>query len=162
MSFKKLVVRMMAVLVLAGVLAGSATPSKAAEKSYTNREVKVLASIIFCEAGNQSYAGKLAVGCVVMNRKRSKSFPNSVEAVIKQKGQFTPVATGKYAKELKRYQQGKYKKGARAQCVKAAKEALSGETTVTYRGKEINMKKYYFFSQHLRKAKLRIGGHDFR
>lgn len=165
MKFKALVVRMIAVFVLAGVMSVSGTTlSKAAEweDEYTGREVKMMASIIFCEAGNQSYAGKLAVGIVIMNRKRSGKFPGTVEKVIRQKGQFTPVRTGKYARELKKYNQGSYKKGARAQCVKAAKQALAGRDSVKYRGKNIRMNKYLFFSQHLRNAKLRIGGHDFK
>ncbi len=162
MSFKTLVVRMMAVFVLAGIIAG-ATPSKAAEKkNYTNRELKMMSAIIFCEAGNQSKAGKTAVGIVVMNRKKSDDFPNSIEGVLKQKYQFTPVRTGKWQKEMKKYSQGKYKKGVRAKCVKAAKAALEGENTVVYKGKEIKMSKYHFFSQHLSRAKLRIGGHDFK
>lgn len=162
MSFKALVVRMTAVLVLAGVMAG-ATPSKAAEKkNYTNRELKMMSAIIFCEAGNQSRAGKMAVGIVVMNRKNSDNFPNSVERVLRQSGQFTPVRTGKWKAEMKKYGQGKYDTGVRAKCAKAAKAALEGETTVTYKGKEINMKKYHFFSQRLSQAKLRIGGHDFK
>ena len=162
MSFKSLVVRMMALLVLAGVAAG-ATPSKAAEnKSYTNKELKMMSAIIYCEAGNQSKAGKTAVGIVVMNRKKSGAFPNSIQSVLKQRGQFTPVRTGKWQKEMKKYSQGKYETGVRAKCVKAAKAALEGETTVTYKGKEIGMSKYHFFSQRLSHAKLRIGGHDFK
>ena len=162
MCFKTLVVRMMAVLVLTSVIVG-ATPSKAAEKkNYTNRELKMMSAIIFCEAGNQSFAGKESVGIVVMNRKRSDDFPNSIEGVLKQSYQFTPVRTGKWKSEMKKYSEGKYESGARAKCVKAAKAALEGETTVTYKGKTINMKKYCFFSQHLSRAKLRIGGHDFK
>jgi len=164
MSFKILVVRMMAVVLLVGVMMSSAVPSQAAEKKkkYTNRDVKVLATIIFCEAGNQCYAGKLAVGCVVMNRKRSSQFPNSVEGVIRQRSQFSPVASGKWRAEMRKYSAGKYKKGAKAECVKAAKEALEGATSVKYKGKKINMKRYYFFSQRLSNAKLRIQGHDFK
>lgn len=162
MSLKNLVVRMMAVLVLMGCLSGT-TPSQAAEeKSYTNKELKMMASIIYCEAGNQSFAGKVAVGIVVMNRKKSSSFPNSIEGVLKQSYQFTPVRTGKWQKEMKKYSDGKYKSGARLSCLKAAKVALEGEKTVTYKKKTINMKKYHFFSQRLRGAKLRIGGHDFK
>lgn len=162
MSLKILVVRMMAVLVLTSVMFG-ATPSQAAEKkNYTNKELKMMSAIIFCEAGNQSQAGKEAVGIVVMNRKKSADFPNSVEKVLKQKNQFTPVRTGKWKKEMKKYSDGKYESGARAKCVKAAKAALEGETSVTYKGKEINMNKYHFFSQRLSRAKLRIGGHDFK
>lgn len=161
MSFKKVVVLLLAVSMLLGLAPGG-TPAEAAKKNYTNRDVKLLASIIFCEAGNQSYAGKLAVGCVVMNRKRSKSFPNTVEGVIRQKGQFGPVASGKFKKELKRYKKGAYKKGARKKCVKAAKEALQGKSYVKTRGKKVNMRKYHFFNGHLRRAKLRIGGHYFK
>lgn len=162
MSFKTLVVRMMAVLVLAGVMAG-ATPSKAAEKkSYTNKELKMMSAIIYCEAGNQSKAGKTAVGIVVMNRKKSSGFPNSIEGVLKQRCQFTPVRTGKWKKEMKKYSQGKYESGARAKCVVAAKAALEGEKTVTYKGKEIKMGRYHFFSQRLSHARLRIDGHDFK
>lgn len=162
MSFKTLVVRTMAVLVLAGVIAG-ATPSKAAEKkSYTNKELKMMSAIIYCEAGNQSQAGRTAVGIVVMNRKKSSDFPNSIEGVLKQSYQFTPVRTGKWKREMKKYSQGKYESGLRAKCVKAAKTALEGEKTVTYKGKGIKMSRYHFFSQRLSHAKLRIGGHDFK
>ena len=144
MFLKTLVVRMMAFFALMGILIG-ATPSQAAEKkSYTSK------------------AGKTAVGIVVMNRKKSGAFPNSIRGVLKQRGQFTPVRTGKWQKEMKKYSQGKYKSGARAKCVQAAKIALEGEKCVTYKGKEIKMSKYHFFSQRLSHAKLRIGGHDFK
>lgn len=55
---------------------------------------RLMASIIFCEAGNQSYEGQVAVGAVVMNRVADSAYPDSIEAVIYQKGQFSPVATG--------------------------------------------------------------------
>ena len=55
---------------------------------------KLLASIIFCEAGNQPYEGQVAVGAVVMNRVESEIYPNSVEEVIYQSGQFGPAVTG--------------------------------------------------------------------
>ena len=57
-------------------------------------EEELLASIIFCEAGNQSYEGQVAVGAVVMNRIRSEGFPDSMEEVIYQPGQFVPATTG--------------------------------------------------------------------
>ena len=53
-----------------------------------------MASIIFCEAGNQPYEGQVAVGAVIMNRVRSSAYPNSIEAVIYQAGQFGPASTG--------------------------------------------------------------------
>ena len=55
---------------------------------------------------------------------------------------------------MKKYSQGKYKSGARAKCVQAAKIALEGEKCVTYKGKEIKMSKYHFFSQRLQNFAL--------
>ncbi len=161
MKLRRIAVLMLAVLMVSGLFAG-ATTAQAAKKSYTQKELKMLSAIIFCEAGGQSYAGKLAVGCVVMNRKRSKSFPNTVEGVIKQPYQFGPVSSGKWRAEMKKYKAGSYNSGARKQCKKAAKAALEGQTYVRTRGKKINMRRYHFFNGYLGNAKLRIGGHDFK
>lgn len=165
MSFRKVVIMLLAAVMLAGVVSVSA-PAQAAEikgeKGYTNREVKMLASLIYCEAGNQSYAGKLAVGCVVMNRRRSKSFPNSIEGVIKQRGQFGPVAQGKLSREMRRYRAGAYKRGGRKESLKAAKAALQGQDYVKTRGKKVELRRFHFFNGHLSNAKIRIGGHSFK
>ena len=131
------------------------------EASYSARDLKVMSCIIYCEANNQSNAGKIAVGIVVMNRVNSDDFPNTVEGVIRQKSQFSPVRQGKFARELKKYAKGSYDKGVRKTCKEAAIKALEGRDYVKYKGKKIDMSKYLFFSQHLRNAKLRIGGHDF-
>ncbi len=60
------------------------TTAEAAKKPYTDKDLKYMAAIIYCEAGNQSYAGKVAVGCVVMNRVKSSRFPNTVLRVIRR------------------------------------------------------------------------------
>lgn len=85
-------------------------------------DLALLAALIECEAGGESYEGKLAVGSVVMNRVRSSRFPNSVVEVIYQKGQFSPVASGRFAAVLSR--------GASADSVRAAQECLAGNSTV--------------------------------
>ena len=54
----------------------------------------LLASLIFCEAGNQPYEGQVAVGAVVMNRIKSSSYPDTMEEVIYQSGQFSPAMSG--------------------------------------------------------------------
>ena len=54
---------------------------------------KLLAALIYCEAGNQPYEGQVAVGAVVMNRVRSGSYPNTISEVIYQSGQFGPAMT---------------------------------------------------------------------
>ena len=57
-------------------------------------EKELLASLIFCEAGNQPYEGQVAVGAVVLNRVKSSVYPNSVSEVIYQSGQFSPAMSG--------------------------------------------------------------------
>ena len=63
-------------------------------------DIKRMAAIIWCEARGESYEGQLAVGTVVMNRVESPRFPNTIEGVISQKGQFSPYRSGKYALAL--------------------------------------------------------------
>jgi len=67
---------------------------EAAQMEEVQNVQKLLASIIFCEAGNQPYEGQVAVGAVVMNRVKSGSFPDTIEEVIYQRGQFAPAGTG--------------------------------------------------------------------
>ncbi len=86
-------------------------------------EEYLLAVIIFCEAGNQSYEGKVAVGNVVLNRVASPKFANTIEGVIRQTGQFSPVASGWYDKELA-------KGTVNESCMQAAKDALNGVNIV--------------------------------
>ena len=51
-------------------------------KNHTAEDVAMLAAIIECEAGNQSYEGKCAVGSVVINRVADPRFANSISGVI--------------------------------------------------------------------------------
>lgn len=87
-------------------------------------DLAMLAALVECEAGGESYEGQLAVASVVVNRVRSGSFPNTVSGVIYQGGQFSPVASGRFAVVLAR--------GAAASCTKAAGAALSGGTNVSF------------------------------
>ncbi|MCI9492477.1 MAG: cell wall hydrolase [Lachnospiraceae bacterium] len=82
----------------------------------------MLAAIIQCEAGGESYEGKLAVGSVVLNRVSSSHFPNTIAGVIYQGGQFSPVASGRFASVLAA--------GANASCRQAAGEVLNGNITI--------------------------------
>lgn len=81
----------------------------------------LLGAIIQCEAEGEPYEGKLAVGSVVMNRVKSSYFPNTVSGVIYQSGQFSPVASGRFAYRLEA--------GVNETCLKAAKEVLDGKIT---------------------------------
>ena len=84
----------------------------------------LLANIIYCEAGGESYTGQVAVGSVVINRLLSSVFPNTVVGVIYQNRQFAPVASGRLALALA---EGR----ATPSCYKAADEAMSGTTVVS-------------------------------
>ena len=81
--------------------------------------LELLASIIFCEAGNQSYKGQVAVGAVVMNRISSDKFPDTMEEVIYQSGQFVPAMTG-WLDDVRAAS------GYTDSAMKAAKDALLG------------------------------------
>ncbi len=96
---------------------------KEAEERARREAEELLAAIIFCEAGNQPYKGQVAVGAVILNRVQSSSYPNTIEAVIYQKGQFGPARTGK----LDRVRNSK---GYTSTALKAAKAALNGEDPV--------------------------------
>ena len=70
---------------------------KAAEEAARQaREAdqRLLAALIFCEAGNQPYEGQVAVGAVVLNRVNSGVYPGCIREVIYQSGQSGPAMTG--------------------------------------------------------------------
>ncbi|MCM1113740.1 MAG: cell wall hydrolase [Muribaculum sp.] len=93
------------------------------EVVFEEGDRKLLANLIYCEAGGEPYAGQLAVGSVVINRVLSEKFPDSVLGVIYQNRQFSPVASGRLALAL-----GSNK--ATASCYRAADEAMAGVTNV--------------------------------
>lgn len=84
-------------------------------------ELYLLAAIIQCESEGEPYAGKLAVGSVVMNRVKSSKFPNTITEVIYQKKQFSPVASGRLSYRLS--------VGVNDTCMQAAIEVLNGTIT---------------------------------
>lgn len=79
------------------VLKNTTKVFKSAKEVYNENDLYWLARIINAEAGGESLMGKIAVGNVVINRKNSRSFPNSIYGVIfdrKYGTQFSPVAIG--------------------------------------------------------------------
>lgn len=57
--------------------------------AYSEEEVYLAAQLVYHEAHNQTYRGKIAVAEVLLNRVNSNLFPDSILEVINQKGQFT-------------------------------------------------------------------------
>jgi len=94
--------------------------------SASEDEIKALATLIYCEAGNQGAEGQLAVGAVVMNRIRDPRFAQGdIMSVIRASGQFSPVTSGRFDLMLT--------DGAGSvteSCYNAANRAIAGESNV--------------------------------
>jgi spore germination cell wall hydrolase CwlJ-like protein len=124
-------------------------------------ELYLLAKIIECESRYEPYQGKVAVGSVVLNRVMSGKFPNTIEGVIFQKGQFQPVTDGGW--ESKEPSELSYK---------AAYEALEGKRPAGENGQSVGNAQFFIYedlagsgaSKWFRdrlKFVTTIGNHDF-
>lgn len=69
---------------------------KRKEAHIKKKELEILAHLIEGEAGDQNDNCQQAVGQVVMNRVNSKGYPNSIESVVFQKGQYACTWDGNY------------------------------------------------------------------
>ena len=85
-------------------------------------DVLLLAALIQCEAGYETYAGQVSVGTTVMNRLKMGNYGNTLYSVIYAKNQFSPAGSGKVASV--------YAQGPRAICVQAAQEAMAGTSYI--------------------------------
>ena len=64
------------------------------ETFYPAEKLDLLARIISAESQGEPLAGQIAVGTVVLNRVASPDFPDTMEGVVFQSGQFEPVDNG--------------------------------------------------------------------
>ncbi len=64
--------------------------------AWTVPEIEALARIAMAEAEGEGLKGKALVIRVVINRVEAESFPDSIEEVIFEEGQFEPVDNGRY------------------------------------------------------------------
>jgi hypothetical protein len=55
---------------------------------YSKDDVRLLSKIVTVEGGNISLEAKIAIANVVINRKKSSTFPNTIHDVIYQKGRY--------------------------------------------------------------------------
>lgn len=90
--------------------------------SLSSDDVTLLAAMIQCEAGNESFEGKVAVGNVILNRVNSGSYPSSVYGVVTASGQFPPATNGTLT--------GVIARGINSSCVQAAQAAMGGTNYV--------------------------------
>ena len=108
-------------------------------------EARLLAAIIHTEARGEPLIGQIAVGNVIMNRTRNSNFPDTIETVIRQPGQFCPVREGTFDATLAN---GMYNHN-----LEAALAVLSGIMVI-----DSNM----LFFNSLGFGTIQIGNHWFR
>lgn len=123
------------------------------ETDYTSHDLEWLAKIVHAEAQGESHNGKVAVANVVINRKESSLFPDSIYDVVFDKKygvQFTPTINGAIYNNPSK------------ESYKAAKQALFGNNLVSNCLYFLNPKKASsLWIVNNRKFYLSIGNHDF-
>ena len=134
-------------------LTSTHTPFIVGKKYYNENDLYWLSRIISAEASGEVLLGKIAVGNVVLNRVRSKSYPNTIYGVIfdrKYGTQFSPVAIGTIYKE------------PTAESVIAAKICLEGfslsDSIIYFMNPRIATNNWI---SKTRPFAFRIGNHDF-
>lgn len=88
-----------------------------------SEDLQLLAKITYAEAGNQTLEQQLAVAATILNRVESESFPNTIQEVISQKGQFSSVKGG----TVMAFGEPVAFSEVPESCVQAAERALAGE-----------------------------------
>lgn len=86
-------------------------------------ELNILAALVQCEAGGESYEGQLAVASVVMNRVRCGAYPNTITDVIYASGQFSPANSTKMSNLA-------LSGNIKGSCLQAAQEAINGNCNI--------------------------------
>jgi len=121
--------------------------------SYSDEDLYWLSRIVEAEANGEPYEGKLAVANVVINRKNSPDFPDTIKDVIFDPSygyQFTPVKNGSIYNEPSQ------------DSIRAAREALEGNNNAGGSLYFLNpAKSGYTWIQANRILFAIIGGHYF-
>ena len=111
------------------------------KKEVNGEDLRYIAAMIQCEAGNQVYAGKLAVGIVMVNRWEAGTYGETIYDVLTAENQFSPYASGSWATRIREYDNGTLNPDA----ISAAVEVLQGKKSVDYDGTTYNLSTYYFY-----------------
>lgn len=122
-------------------------------KNYTSEDLHWLSRIVEAEASAEPYSGKLAVANVIINRKKSSDFPNSIKGVIFDNNygiQFSPVANGTIYNTPS------------TESIKAATSALTGSNNIGYCLYFLNPNKSTnFWIMNNRSFYIKINNHSF-
>lgn len=109
---------------LAGLNSGDDVAKLYMEIDLSETEREYLAALVWCEAGGEPFEGQAAVVSTVLNRVEDVQFPDTVEEVIRQEGQFVPVETGWYDEVLKEMTK------IEGSCFEAVDYVLQGRRTI--------------------------------
>lgn len=66
------------------------------ERNLSENDKYLLAKMIMAEAESEPFTGQALVGLVILNRVDSPYFPDTVEGVIYEEGQFSPIDNGRW------------------------------------------------------------------
>lgn len=153
------------VIILTGISFSLSTSNLYAnDKNYENLikekvDILVLAKVIFYEARNQNFAGKLSVCQVVLNRVQSPEFENDIVKVVYSKNQFSWVTKQVNVKNIKNPIEKKAWEEAKILAAKIIKfnfaTSLVSNSLFFHSGKTPN-----FFKKNLEYVKT-IGDHKF-
>ena len=142
--------------------AKEAAEKKAAEEKasstnsskYSNKEIEILERIVEAEATGEDVKSKILVANVVLNRVKHKRFPNSIEGVVFQNKQFSPIRDGRY-----------YSVSVTSSTKEAVERAIEGEdysqgALYFAARKRANKKSMRWFDKNLDNL-FAYGGHEF-
>ena len=110
-------------------------------------EMELISQLVEAEAGNQSFEGKCLVVDVILNRVASPDFPNTIEEVIFQEGQFSVIENGAFDKAAWNMKEDDFRAVEYEMVMHTNKEVLyfNNSSNVAGKGK-----------------KFKVGGHWFR
>lgn len=102
-----------------------AQKAKIVRKEIPTNDLQCMAENIYYEANNQSYAGKIAVGQVVLNRAGMRGYPSSICGVIYEGSQSEHTSACQFSWTCAEHPTINKRSAGWVQSVKAAKELLT-------------------------------------
>jgi N-acetylmuramoyl-L-alanine amidase len=75
-------------------IAGPVTFRSLRKQSFTSKQLKLFAQLVYAEARGESFKGQVAVAAVVLNRIDSDQFPDTLSGVVYEPRAFSCVANG--------------------------------------------------------------------
>ncbi|MBX5437472.1 MAG: cell wall hydrolase, partial [Alicyclobacillaceae bacterium] len=80
-----------------GAASSDSTPHvPAVVHGISQRDLNLMAHVVYGEARGEPYVGKVAIAAVILNRLQDPRFPHSIPAIIFHPGAFTAVSDGQF------------------------------------------------------------------